>query len=44
MEGGADFVAYLVTDRNINARLRDYALPREHALWTEFQTDMGGPM
>ena len=42
MEGGADFVGYLVTGGNINARLRDYALPREHALWTEFQVAMSG--
>ncbi len=42
MEGSADFVAYLVTGGNINARLREYALPREHALWTEFQAVMHG--
>jgi hypothetical protein len=42
MEGGADFVGYLVTGGNINARLRDYALPREHALWTEFRSAMRG--
>jgi len=42
MEGSADFVAYLVTGGNINARLRDYALPREHALWSEFQIAMHG--
>ena len=42
MEGSADFVGYLVTGGNINARLRDYALPREHALWSEFQIAMNG--
>jgi len=42
MEGSADFVGYLVTGGNINGRLRDYALPREHALWTEFQVAMRG--
>ena len=42
MEGSADFVGYLVSGGNINGRLRDYALPREHALWTEFQVAMGG--
>jgi len=42
MEGSADFVAYLVTGGNINARLRDYALTREHALWSEFQIAMHG--
>ena len=42
MEGSADFVAYLVTGGNINGRLRDYALPREHALWSEFQVAMHG--
>lgn len=42
MEGSADFVAYLVTGGNINARLSDYALPCEHALWAEFQIAMRG--
>jgi len=42
MEGGADFVAYLVTGGNINARLRDYAIPREAALWAEFKAAMHG--
>ena len=42
IEGSADFVAYLITGGNLNGRLRDYALPREHALWTEFQIAMHG--
>lgn len=42
IEGSADFVAYLVTGANINARLQTYALPREAALWTEFKAAMHG--
>lgn len=42
MEGSADFVAFLVTGANINGRLQTYALPREAALWTEFQAAMHG--
>ena len=42
MEGGADFVAYVITGGNINARLQPYAIPREHALWTEFKSMMHG--
>jgi len=42
MEGGADFVSYLVTGGNINARLQAYAIPREAALWTEFKAAMHG--
>ena len=41
-EGSADFVAYLITGGNINARLRSYALPREHDLWAEFKVAMHG--
>jgi len=42
LEGGADFVGELVSGGNINARIRDWAIPREHALWVEFQAAMGG--
>jgi len=42
LEGGADFVAYLVTGGNINARLQAYGIPREAALWAEFKTQMRG--
>ena len=42
LEGSADFVAYLVTGGNINARLMSYALPREHDLWGEFELAMHG--
>jgi hypothetical protein len=42
MEGSADFVGYLITGGNINARLRSYALPCEHDLWTEFKAAMHG--
>jgi hypothetical protein len=41
-EGSADFVAYLITGGNMNARLRSYALPREHDLWAEFKLAMHG--
>jgi predicted Zn-dependent protease DUF2268 len=41
-EGSADFVAYLITGGNINARLMSYALPREHDLWAEFKVAMHG--
>ena len=41
-EGSADFVAYLITGGNINARLWSYALPREHDLWGEFKVAMHG--
>jgi len=42
IEGGADFVAYLVTGQNINARLQAYGIPREAALWAEFKEAMHG--
>jgi hypothetical protein len=42
LEGSADFIAFLVTGANINARLWSYALPREAALWTEFKSAMRG--
>jgi hypothetical protein len=42
MEGSADFVSFLITGGNINARLRSYAIPREHDLWTEFKAAMHG--
>lgn len=42
LEGSADFVAELVSGGNINAGLQSWALPRERALWTEFQAAMSG--
>ena len=42
IEGGADFVAFLVTGGNVNARLQAYGIPREAALWTEFKAAMRG--
>jgi hypothetical protein len=42
LEGGADFVAYLVTGGNINARLWSYAIPREAAVWSDFKAAMHG--
>jgi hypothetical protein len=42
IEGSADFVGYLVTGGNINARLATYAIPREAALWAEFKVAMHG--
>jgi hypothetical protein len=41
-EGSADFVGELVSGGNVNAGLRSWALPREHALWVEFQAAMNG--
>jgi len=42
LEGSADFIGYLVTGSNINARLADYAIPREAPLWAEFKAAMHG--
>ena len=42
LAGSADFIGELVAGSNINARLRDYAIPREAALWTEFKAAMHG--
>jgi hypothetical protein len=42
LEGSADFVGWLVTGGNINARLWSWALPREGALWKEFSAEMHG--
>jgi hypothetical protein len=42
IEGGADFVAFLVTGGNINARLQSYGIPRESAIWAEFKQAMRG--
>jgi uncharacterized protein YjaZ len=42
IEGSADFIGELVSGGNINARLRDWALPREHDLFVEFQGAMAG--
>ena len=42
LEGGADFVAYIITGANINTRLQTYGIPREAALWSEFKSAMHG--
>jgi hypothetical protein len=42
MEGGADFVAELVTGRASYARLFAQWQPREAATWAEFQRELGG--
>ena len=42
VEGGADFVAELVTGRNINEHVHAWADPREAALWEEFRAAMDG--
>ena len=42
VEGSADFIGELIAGSNINARLREYAIPREAALWTEFKAAMHG--
>lgn len=41
-EGGADFVAELVTGQNINDHVHAWANPREHEVWQEFQAAMDG--
>lgn len=41
-EGGADFVAGLVTGRNINDHVPAWADPCEREVWQEFQAAMDG--
>jgi hypothetical protein len=41
-EGMADFVAELISGRHINEHVHEWALPREHELWVEFQGRMHG--
>ena len=41
-EGSADFIAELISGEHINGHIHEYCLPREAALWTEFQEVMGG--
>jgi len=41
-EGGADFVAELVTGRNINDHVHAWADPREREVWEEFRAAMNG--
>lgn len=41
-EGGADFITELVTGRNINAHVHEWAVPRRAELWAEFRERMGG--
>jgi len=40
LEGAADFVGFIVTGGNINARLRTFGIAHEAALWTEFKAEM----
>ena len=42
LEGSADFVGELVSHGNVNARLKEFGIPREAALWAEFQNAMHG--
>ena len=39
-EGSADFIAELISGKNINTHLHDYGNPRERELWTEFKREM----
>ena len=41
-EGGADFVAEMISGGNINDNLHTYGNPRERELWIEFQKEMNG--
>jgi len=41
-EGGADFIAEMISGGNINDHLHRYGNPRERELWTEFQKEMSG--
>ena len=41
-EGSADFIAELISGKNINTHLHDYGNPRERELWTEFKREMNG--
>jgi hypothetical protein len=42
LEGGADFVTYVVTGQNSNARIQSYGIPHEAELWAEFKAAMHG--
>jgi hypothetical protein len=42
LEGSADFVAELVSGSHPNTLIYEWALPREHDLWLEFQQVMNG--
>jgi hypothetical protein len=39
-EGGADFIAELISGKHINQHVHDFANPREEELWNEFKTRM----
>lgn len=39
-EGGADYIAELISGKHINQPVHDYANPREKELWNEFQQRM----
>jgi hypothetical protein len=41
-EGGADFIAELISGKHINTHLHAYGDPRERGLWIEFRRDMNG--
>lgn len=39
-EGGADYIAELISGNHINGHVHTYANPRERELWTEFKSRM----
>ena len=39
-EGGADFIAELISGKHINQHVHDFANPREEELWNEFRSKM----
>jgi hypothetical protein len=39
-EGGADFIAELISGKHINQHVHDFANPREAELWAEFKSKM----
>lgn len=39
-EGGADYIAELISGSHINGHVHDYANPREKELWAEFKSRM----
>ena len=41
-EGGADFIAELISGKHINTHLHEYGNPKERELWTEFRREMNG--
>lgn len=41
-EGVADFLGEMISGKHINEHVHDWALPREHELWQEYQEVMEG--